>query len=73
MVVGLEIEDGGAGAAVGGAVAGTLAFKLEGALILFSGGGVGDGAVEVSFEDEFVLDVTPGVDGSVVIEPLGGN
>ena len=56
LIMGLKVEDGGAGAAVGGAVAGTLAFELEGALILFSGGGVGDGAVKVSLEDEFVLD-----------------
>ncbi len=73
LVLGLEVEDGGAGAAVGGAVAGTLAFELEGALILFSGGGVGDGAVEVSFEDQFVLNVAPGVDGGVVVEALGGD
>ena len=73
LVVRLKVEDGGASSAVGVAVAGTLSSELEGALILFSGGGVGDGAVEVSFEDEFVLDVAPGVDGSVVIKPLGGD
>ena len=73
MVLGLEVEDSGTGSAVGVAVAGALAFELEGALILFSGSGVGDGAVEVSFEDQLVLDIAPSVYGSVVIEPLGGN
>ena len=73
LVLGLEVEDGGASATVGGAVAGTLASKLEGPLILLSGSWVGDGALEVSFEDEFVLDVAPSVDGGVVVETLSGD
>ena len=73
LVLGLEVEDGGAAAAVAITVAGTLASELEGALILLSGGRVGDGAFKVPSEDQFVLDVAPGVDGGFVVKALGGD